>query len=177
MSAPASRALAVVEPGACNQCGDCCRLIALRLGVEEMGGRIERARAIVDGSAPDAADFTEAQRENERDNIRTHEFIVAHWHEVSEATALTLFPEMVNNDFYGAYYTCDQFDGERNLCMAHDARPPICSGFPWYGASPGVGVAPHRALRRCGYWADVPREDWPATVVPMRRVNGVLVPL
>lgn len=167
------RALAVTvySPGACNFCGACCRLIALRWGPEELAERAERARVLAEDPA-----LTEEQRANERDNIATYEFIVAHWHEVGEAEAAVLLPEMVD-ERHGAYYTCDQFDGERNLCMAHDTRPPICSGFPWYGTAPGGPYRLHRAFRRCGYWADVPREDWPATVVPMRRVGGRLVPL
>jgi Fe-S-cluster containining protein len=149
----------------------CCRLIALRWGPEELAERGERARVLAEDP-----DLTEEQRANERDNLATLAFIAAHWHEVSEAEALALLPEMVD-DWCGAYYTCDQFDGERSLCMAHDTRPPICSGFPWYGAEPGTKGMINRALRRCGYWADVPRERWPVTVVPMRRVNGQLVPL
>lgn len=28
---------------------------------------------------------------------------------------------------------CDQFDPATRLYTAHDERPPICSGYPWYG--------------------------------------------
>jgi Fe-S-cluster containining protein len=33
-------------------------------------------------------------------------------------------------------YACDAFDRTSRLCTAHDARPPICRGYPWYGGPP-----------------------------------------
>lgn len=47
---------------------------------------------------------------------------------------------------------CDHFDKTTRLCTAHDSRPPICSGYPWYGAEPNRD----RLLdARCSYQADV----------------------
>jgi Fe-S-cluster containining protein len=53
---------------------------------------------------------------------------------------------------------CDLFDPAVRLCGAHDRRPPICRGFPWYDsprrAWAGTGSA--AALSpRCSYNADV----------------------
>jgi hypothetical protein len=34
---------------------------------------------------------------------------------------------------------CDAFDPATRQCTAYGDRPPICSGFPWYGAPPDPG--------------------------------------
>lgn len=48
--------------------------------------------------------------------------------------------------------SCDRFDRVTRLCAAHDDRPPICSGYPWYGQPP-------KELReldpQCSFVADV----------------------
>ncbi len=56
-------------------------------------------------------------------------------------------------------YSCDQFDTETRLCTAHDERPPVCRGFPWYGRPPeDEGRQPVAASLspRCSFNADVP---------------------
>ncbi|HEU5034036.1 MAG TPA: YkgJ family cysteine cluster protein [Mycobacteriales bacterium] len=35
-------------------------------------------------------------------------------------------------------YRCDRFDAASRLCTAHDERPPICRGYPWYDDAPGT---------------------------------------
>ncbi|HVU74745.1 MAG TPA: YkgJ family cysteine cluster protein [Mycobacteriales bacterium] len=50
-------------------------------------------------------------------------------------------------------YTCDAFDAQTRLCTAHEARPPVCRGYPWYGKPP-TRVEP--ALPdRCSHHADL----------------------
>ena len=40
---------------------------------------------------------------------------------------------------------CDAFDPRTRLCAAHDQRPPICAGYPYYGDGPS-GLADTRSL-------------------------------
>lgn len=56
-------------------------------------------------------------------------------------------------DLHG--YVCDFFDPVSRRCAAHDARPPICRGYPWYGAAPGVRTVELPA--RCAFRADLPQ--------------------
>jgi Fe-S-cluster containining protein len=53
-------------------------------------------------------------------------------------------------------YRCDRFDPESRLCTAHDDRPPICRGYPWYDNPPGrrLVVLPER----CAFRADLPSD-------------------
>lgn len=82
----------------------------------------------------------------------------------------------------GVFYECDAFDPVARVCTAHDTRPQICSGFPWY-TEPPYSQAPDwkpqadtlYSWRRCSFWADVPRETWPddvqpATYIPLENV-------
>lgn len=60
---------------------------------------------------------------------------------------------------------CDVFDPATRRCTAHADRPPICSGYPWYGAEPD----PERGRTLdlvCSFQADV------RTVLPIVQVNG-----
>lgn len=45
---------------------------------------------------------------------------------------------------------CDRFDPVGRLCMAYEDRPPICSGFPYYGRPPANGLT----SERCSFRAD-----------------------
>ena len=59
---------------------------------------------------------------------------------------------------------CDGFNPTTRACTAYENRPPICSGFPWYGKAPD----PQRALNlTCAFIADV------RPVLPLVMVNGV----
>jgi len=51
-------------------------------------------------------------------------------------------------------YTCSAFDTTTRRCSAHETRPPICRGYPWYGREPRAAdpVLP----ARCSHHADVP---------------------
>jgi len=53
---------------------------------------------------------------------------------------------------------CDQFDPKTRECLAHDDRPDLCSGFPWYGRDPGSPGRTQIAQvlpPQCSYTADV----------------------
>lgn len=55
-------------------------------------------------------------------------FAQQHWHEIPDYSDLA--PEQV------CAVRCDVFDPDTRTCTAYEDRPPICSGFPWYGAEP-----------------------------------------
>ncbi len=64
---------------------------------------------------------------------------------------------------------CDQFDPGTRLCGAHDERPPVCGGFPWYGRSPSIEG---KVMSwRCSYWADVPTDQRPPGTRPLLPVT------
>jgi Fe-S-cluster containining protein len=53
----------------------------------------------------------------------------------------------------GWSYRCSFFDPASRLCTAHEHRPPVCRGYPWFGAEPrrGLPLLP----QRCSHWADL----------------------
>jgi Fe-S-cluster containining protein len=53
----------------------------------------------------------------------------------------------------GWRFNCDQFDPKTRMCMAHDDRPPICQGYPWYGQRPTFEKADDLP-RTCSFRAD-----------------------
>lgn len=118
----------------CSKCGDCCRAI-----------RIAGTKAEIQATYPD---------DNE-DKI----FILEHWHEISEEEAERRVPGLGGVNKYGnrgSYFECDAFDSEHNLCGAHEARPPVCRGFPWYKEY-GLGVSGETLIpfKQCSFWLDV----------------------
>lgn len=137
---------------ACAMCGDCCRVIGLRWPKQAFRERRD-----------DPAPLTSPNAQAD------HDFILRHWTEVSVERAERLLPGFTAAYQPGAtfFYVCDAFDYESNLCTAHDERPPVCSDFPWYNTPPGTRGAINRAFRRCSYWADVPREQWPEGIAPL----------
>jgi Fe-S-cluster containining protein len=50
-------------------------------------------------------------------------------------------------------YRCDAFDVVSRRCTAHDERPPICRGYPWYESGPDAHSP--RLPERCAFRADV----------------------
>ena len=78
---------------------------------------------------------------NERVDSPDVRFAVAHWRATGEQ----------RDD--GHAYTCDFFDATTRLCTAHDERPPICRGYPWYDEPPArrLVVLPVQ----CSYRADL----------------------
>ena len=161
-------------PAVCNLCGQCCRVIVLRWGPEEIAEKLAGYRAYLEH--PDTAN-DEAGRDLARQNAESVEFILAHWRELGREEAEQRLPGMWD-DNYGVYYTCDRFDEVTNRCTIHGSTPRICSGFPWYESAPGTGGMIHRALTRCSYFADAPPESRPVGWVHLlRRQDGELVPV
>jgi Fe-S-cluster containining protein len=115
----------------CNQCGACCRVLTLAQSPAEIEAIAALTRVL--GIPSD------------------HAFAAEHWH------ALTREEAMQRNAFYAsrlpadAYlYWCDQL-GVDGRCTAHERRPLVCRGYPWYGAP--VRDMP-LADPRCGYAYD-----------------------
>lgn len=59
-------------------------------------------------------------------------FAREHWSVVEHQAATDATPELWR-------VRCDRFDPDTRLCAAHSERPPICSGYPWYGRAPDPG--------------------------------------
>ncbi|MGH9094153.1 MAG: YkgJ family cysteine cluster protein [Acidimicrobiales bacterium] len=54
---------------------------------------------------------------------------------------------------YSSYYRCVHFDRDTRRCGAHADRPPVCRGYPYYGAGrlqPGIKL-PYG----CSFRADI----------------------
>jgi len=88
----------------------------------------------------------------------------------------------VNADFIAVHWTpaaggegcaCDMYDRDSRLCTAHDSRPPVCSGYPWYGHDPDSGVS---LPLQCSYLADLPRDQRPEGARPLIALTVVSQP-
>ncbi len=111
----------------CNRCGDCCENLTLNFTKAELAAFVRETG--------DTA-LTPVRR----DHLANARFILAHWHRSSGGGSATR-------------YACDAFDPSTRLCTAHQDRPPICAGYPWYGALPGVRTA--TLPPPCSFNADV----------------------
>jgi Fe-S-cluster containining protein len=80
------------------------------------------------------------QRADRDDAPADLRFIDAHWRATGERRG-------------GLHaYACDRFDPGTRLCTAHDERPPICRGYPWYDEAPGTRLVV--LPQRCAFRAD-----------------------
>ena len=133
--------------GKCTGCGDCC--------------------AVVTVSKPLWERITSLQMEGQ--HTADEAFVLENWHPMAPEDAANIAPydgSQMWVDFWtesqktNAVLKCDAFDYTTRQCTKYDTRPGVCRGFPWYD-----GKAPHKEplwrLFRCGYWADIPREEWP----------------
>ncbi|MGN6243251.1 MAG: YkgJ family cysteine cluster protein [Motilibacteraceae bacterium] len=119
----------------CSRCGDCC----------------ER---IVYPWAPEAVADLLAQSVLPEEMRRDLEFVRDHWHYLgdhrsAEDGARNGVP--ADDPAVSPVYSCDAFDPVSRLCTAHDARPSVCDGYPWYGRPPAANVL----SPRCSFTADV----------------------
>jgi Fe-S-cluster containining protein len=106
----------------CARCGDCCDPVVFMLTRGDLTRRL--AEQYLAGEA--------------RRNLV---FIDEHWHTIA-----------VHDGGRFSTLRCDMFDAESRLCTAHAQRPPICSGFPWYGEAPRPTLM---LSPRCSFNADV----------------------
>ncbi len=73
--------------------------------------------------------------------IKDVEFISQHWH-------------LIQGTQYVA--NCDMYDSESKLCTAHDDRPPVCEGYPWYGERPSLDHRNSKYLPpQCSFTTDI----------------------
>lgn len=145
----------------CARCGTCCENIWCETAQDLPHWTTAAMEGVPDPGTDEGwthwqssgwEDRAKAQRwyDPDGDNRKNAEFIVAHWHP--------------NDD--GETYSCDRFDPATRLCTAHDGRPAVCSGFPWYGRDPDdehIKALP----AHCSYLADVPPDQRPEGSRPL----------
>jgi len=121
-------------PG-CNRCGACCRVLTLEQSPQEV--RNVAALTAVLGIPSD------------------HRFAAEHWRPLTREEAMQRNPIYTSSLAADAYlYSCDML-GADGLCKAHDTRPLVCRGYPWYGEPPRDMVL---ADPDCDYYEDVVTE-------------------
>jgi len=124
----------------CNMCGYCCTAISIPISPADLKDMSKRLR-----DQEKMAEFFIPITEEEA--IRRNPAISAK-HEASTEERF--------------FYECSQYNEDTKLCGAHENRPSVCSGFPWYGNTiNNVALIMHK---KCSYWADVPVEAWPEGV-------------
>jgi Fe-S-cluster containining protein len=100
----------------CNKCGACCRVLTLEQSPAEVQ-RIATLTAVL-GIPSD------------------HQFAARHWKPLTRAEAMQRSPLYTSRLAAEAYlYSCEML-GPDNRCQAHDSRPLVCRGYPWYGEPP-----------------------------------------
>lgn len=123
----------------CSKCGDCCDPVIVTFD-----------------PAVDAAERLAKRGDEMEDWARyQYQFFLDHW--TSESTFVV--EEGGGQEVTVHRVRCDQFDRETRTCLAHDRRPQVCSGFPWYGRPEGDNLRQPVAdslSPRCSFNADVP---------------------
>lgn len=126
----------------CLRSGMCCRVIVL------------------EGSdrSPDAIRDL-ADRDLDQGRVDTDAlFISRNWQPITEAEALAVNPSALlwvsrsrSRGERVYLYRCEQLDEATDLCRAHEVKPHVCSGYPFYdGRADGIG--PRGLLwPGCGY--------------------------
>jgi Fe-S-cluster containining protein len=123
----------------CARCGDCCDPVFLTSSM------VEILTMTVLPSLAQTKHGTDA------------EWLLEHWHFIDYVPAPS--PGLSQ----GATFRCDKFDPVSRQCTAHDERPQVCRGYPWYGKTPkqfDPTMGP-----RCSFVADVPGRLLPIVAV------------
>lgn len=139
----------------CSRCGNCCERIYTGWNLEYLG---KRAAAWEKGPDPTKSlvEFEEWLRKDEgwgtesletmlrvrKEAVENYAFVKTHW--VSRNSTP---PEDGHEN-----WNCTMFDTETRMCNAHEDRPPVCSGYPWYGHKPkrDADLSP-----QCSFNADI----------------------
>ncbi len=80
-------------------------------------------------------------------------FAAEHWHPLTREEAMRRNPFYTSRLPADAHlYTCDRL-AEDGSCTAHEERPLVCRGYPWYDQPPRRMPL---ADPECGYRIDVP---------------------
>jgi Fe-S-cluster containining protein len=137
-----------------SACGDCCERISIGSTLADIRSQMSTSGANV---PPEAGRRGLRFRFGGRVGAHAREaaFILRHWHPTGDVVR--------SGNRVKQVLSCDQFDPVHRTCMAHDDRPPVCSGFPFYGQEP------HGAFREshCSYLLDVPPADRPEGSRPL----------
>jgi Fe-S-cluster containining protein len=120
--------------GFCHQCGNCCENIWLEHSPDQILEQLEIIEEYVAAGNEYPAEVA---------NVTSYLFVLEYW-------------SHKDND----RWECSFFNTETRQCEAHDLRPPICEGYPWYSKGPGD----KELENKCGYWYDIPTSEWPDRV-------------
>lgn len=143
----------------CAGCGDCCDQIFLPA---------DRDMAAIIAAAGDGFEVP-------ADVLADATFILEHW---TPRTAEPGEPVIGPDGSEHTRYDCDRYDPVHARCGDYANRPPVCRGFPWYGADPVerlshiAGLHPHP---RCSYLLDVPaalRPEGSRPLIPLEVLRG-----
>lgn len=118
----------------CARCGDCCENIQTSWDLEHLRKTAEKEG----DDSPNAANYR---------------FVRDNW--VDQG--------IDPNGAGGVTWTCLKFDSVGRTCTAHEDRPPVCSGYPWYGKEPFKGAWLPAA---CSFQADI------KTMLPIVEVSN-----
>lgn len=124
----------------CARCGDCCTNIQLSAAVAANLDKLRAGEPLPENSDP------------------SYMFVLEHWLEEERQEDGT------------AIHSCDRLDAATMMCLAHEDRPPVCSGFPFYGNEVPTDEQIGKMHTRCSYALDI---------APERRSEGArpLIPL
>jgi Fe-S-cluster containining protein len=161
-----------MDKGFCNGCGACCNpvtllpeRIAYLMAFYHRGNPEETPEAFPELDLADPAVMEQAKV-----HYHNARYVVEHW------TDRTIDPDGVVS------LKCPFYDKYTGACKNYDDRPPICSGFPWYGEPVGVVTTTRQLPPACGYWLDVPFTErppgWrPATTQQVQRAREKMLGL
>ncbi len=122
----------------CSRCGDCCDPVNVPLDPQSYA----------------AERLAVTAHDDEGWYVHQLKFFRDHWTSIG-SNEVTENGETVTMH----RVRCDQYDRATRTCQAHDNRPQVCSGYPWYGRAPGDpdrDVIAASLSPRCSFNADVP---------------------
>lgn len=141
----------------CAQCGSCCERIKITMNAPGFTGIVSTSGGVgVMRAYPWRGGFSRMSFAAGR-YMRDATFI-RRWMEPTGEV------ERVGSEVRQVW-RCLKFDPVERLCTAHDERPEMCSGYPWYGREPGVGGMPHE--KHCSYLLDLPPDQRPEEARPL----------
>jgi Fe-S-cluster containining protein len=127
----------------CIGCGDCCYPMITGWGVEDPETRARMISAAAEDPGSSAP------------------FVLHHWREIGADEAYAIRPsgfgppaeteEEKQAEPEWHFMLCDAFDPLTRSCTAYATRPPVCSGYPWYGETPRPQILPEF----CSFKADL----------------------
>lgn len=160
----------------CGMCGKCCEVISVpashaqwRTWRNDWTGWVTQKNWKAGDQIP----------EWENGLLRDDLFISQCWQPMTFKEAKKLNPEYASRakKFVGrAFYSCTQYDADLKLCKVHEARPSVCSRFPFYDKDPSEESSLPTELD-CSYWADAPRARWKDGVDPMPVATYIPLPM